>query len=152
MVAEKMLQGKIIDQVGIVVTDLQKAIDYYSSVLGIGIGLFKVFSINAPNHIVRGQINPLKMKCAFAQIGALQIELIQSIEGENIYTEFLEAKGEGLHHLGIRVDDVDKEVVKLEEKGISVLQRGSYSGISWAYMDTADIGGVIFELIPKLRR
>lgn len=139
-----------IDQVGIVVRDLQKAIEYYSSVLGIG--PFRVFEEYTPDLLVRGKIVPTRAKFAFAQAGRLQVELIQNIEGENIYAEFLREKGEGLHHVAMCVDDADAEIEKWEKCGIEVLQKGHAGGSSWAYFDTQAIGGVIFEIIPKPRR
>jgi len=139
-----------IDQVGIVVRDLQKAIDYYSSTLGIG--PFRILEQYWPNLLVRGKVVPTRTKLAFAQAGRLQIELIQNIEGENIYTEFLRDKGEGLHHVAMCVDDADREIEKWEKNGVKALQKGHAGGVSWAYFDTQAIGGVIFEIIPKPRR
>ena len=145
---EKLLLTSI-DQVGIVVKDIQKTMDYYSSTFGIG--PFRVVDMNIPGVIARGEVIELKLKLAFAEAGPVEIELIESIEGENIYTEFLRSKGEGLHHLGIKVDDVDKEVAGLKERGVAVLQQGKVNGRSFAYLDTGEPGGVIFELIPSAR-
>ncbi len=137
-----------IDQVGIVVRDIQKTIDCYTSVLGIG--PFHVFEQYLPDLLVRGKISPSKLKFAFAQAGRLQIELIQNIEGENIYAEFLRDKGEGLHHVAMLVDDADSEIAKWEKNGVEVLQKGHIEEIGWAYFDTQATGGVIFEIIQKL--
>ena len=142
---EKLLANGI-DQIGIMVKDIQKTMEYYSSVLGIG--PFRVFDLHLPDVIVRGKTTTLKIKAAFARIGPVEIELIENIEGENIYTEFLKSKGEGLHHLGIRVADVSAEVNRLKEQGIGVIQQGKSAGVDFAYLGTEEIGGVIFELIP----
>ena len=136
-----------IDQIGIVVKDIHKAINFYSS--NFGIGPFHEYETFVPDLIVRGQVSPSKTKFAFAQVGKIQLELIQNIEGDNIYSEFLQNKGEGLHHIAMCVDDVEKEVAKWEKNGVSVLQKGRASGVNWAYMDTESIGGVIIEIIPK---
>ena len=138
-----------IDQIGIVVKDIQKTVEYYSSTLGIG--PFRVTEMSIPNLKVRSKISPLTIKVAFAQLGPIQLELIQSIEGKNIYTEFLKSRGEGLHHLAMRVDDVDKEVTELKDQGVRVLQGAETARGSFAYLDTEEIGGVIFELLPKPR-
>lgn len=138
-----------IDQVGIIVRDIQKTIDFYTSSLGIG--PFHVFEQYHPNLIVRGKVSPSRTRFAIAQVGKLQIEFIQNIEGENIYTEFLRDNGEGLHHFAIFLDDADSEIEKWEKKGLAILQRGHVAGTSWAYFDTRAIGGVIFEIVTKRR-
>ena len=53
-----------------------------------------------------------------------------------------------MHHLGIRVDDVAKEVDSLTKQGIGVIQQGKVAGVNFAYLNTEEIGGVIFELLP----
>lgn len=138
-----------IDHIGIVVKDIQKTVEYYSSTLGIG--PFRVFEVNIPDAIVQGKVSSLRIKAAIAKLGSLDIELIESIEGENIYAEFLKSRGEGLHHLAMLVDDVDKEVAELKEQGIRVLQGAKTPAGSFAYLDTEEIGGVIIELLPKAR-
>lgn len=79
--------------------------------------------------------NKSKTKLAFTSIGPLQIELIQSVEGKTFYADFLEKHGEGIHHLGVRVDDIDATTANLGKKGVKVLfgRRGRF-----AYMDTGN--------------
>jgi hypothetical protein len=114
-------------------------------------GPFRIIHMDIPGAIVHGKVSDLKLKLAVVMVGSLQIELLESLEGENIYTEFLREKGEGLHHLGIGVDDVDREVAELEKGGVGVLQQGKVNGRSFAYLDTAGIGGAIIELVPRVR-
>ena len=87
-----------------------------------------------------------KVRLAFTNIGPIQLELIQTLEGSSFYSSFIENSGEGIHHLGIQVDDVDAEVEKLVQSGMKVLS--SRSG-SFAYLDTQGPGGVMWELIRK---
>ena len=71
----------------------------------------------------------------------------------NCYADFLRAHGEGIHHLGLPVDDLDSAVAKYKELGYGVVQSGAWGDVGmkgsgrYAYMGTDAIGGVIVELI-----
>ena len=136
--------GKL--QVGVVVKDLDKTIEYFSS---LGIGPFE--PLQRPPMVerrVRGKPADYKLKIALAQLGQIQLELIQPVQGECVQNEFLESKGEGIHHLGIFVDDLEKEVAELDKQGVKVIQSGRRAtGDGFAYLDTSAIGGITIELI-----
>ncbi|MBN2099893.1 MAG: VOC family protein [Dehalococcoidia bacterium] len=135
-----------VHQIGLVVRDLQKAADFYYSTFGIGpFSIVPEVSFN--DVILRGQPTDSKIKVGFADSGPIQIELIQPIEGENIYTEFLQAGHEGLHHLGFEVDNFEGMLAKFKRQGIEPVFWKSYRSMAFAYMDTGRIGGVIVELL-----
>jgi len=71
------------------------------------------------------------------------------VEGKNIYTEFLDSKGEGLHHLGFLVDDLDAMLAELAKEGIEPVFHKGYPGrgVAFAYLNSDKVGGVMFELI-----
>jgi len=135
----------------VVVWDMDKAVEYYQS---LGIATFKpefvLDSSTYTDYKVYGKTpNTIdKTRMRFAQIGPFQLELVQPVEGEPIYREFLKSKGEGVHHIAYTVDDLDEETAKLVEKGISVITRVTLqTGTSFAYMDVRKVGNVIIELI-----
>lgn len=74
--------------------------------------------------------------------GDVQLELIQPVAGESIYTEFLERGGPGLHHLCFETADIDATLRSAGEQGIEVVQRGDMAGgsIRFAYLDGAAHG------------
>ena len=141
-----------VQQVGIVVKDMDRAIEYYASTFGIG--PFRVIDGSMEGVLWRGKPINAKLKVAFARSGTLQVELIQPVEGKNIYTEFLESNGEGLHHLGFQVDDLEAMLVELAKDDIQPIFNQSLPqlGIAFAYLNTDKIGGVIFELIERKER
>lgn len=135
-----------IDQVGVVVKDLDKAVEYYSS---FGIGPFEPLNLKRIERTVYGKkVTDLENISRVTRMGQVQFELVQPVSGESIQKEFLEKRGEGINHLGFLVDDIDKEVNKLVAKGFKVISSVRYSGGGGvAYFDTDRIGGVLFELI-----
>ena len=125
-----------VDQIGIVVKDVEATMKFYEKMFGIE---------SSPT--VEFEIDFAKLKIGMLRLGELQIELIQVLEGESIHSKFLEERGEGLHHLGFFVKDVEKELARLEKHGIKVLERGEAFGVKFAYLDTEETLGVILELL-----
>jgi methylmalonyl-CoA/ethylmalonyl-CoA epimerase len=140
-----------VSQVGLVVRDLEKTAAFYYSTFGIG-PFSIVPEVKFDGVILRGQPTNSKIKVAFADSGPLQIELIQPIEGENIYTEFLQAGNEGLHHLGFEVDDFEDMLAKFKSRGIEPIFWHNMGFMAFAYLDTGKIGGVIVELLWHKKR
>ena len=126
-----------VDQIGIVVKDMEATMKFYEKMFGI-----------EPFPTVESSVDSAKLKIGLFQLGEVQIELIQVLEGENILSNFLEKRGEGLHHLGFFVEDIEKELARLEKGGIKVLERGTVLGVvKFAHLDTEKILGVVLELI-----
>jgi len=79
-------------------------------------------------------------------VADMQLELIQPISGESIYTEFLtQNPSGGLHHVCVEVDDLDEALTRTD---LPVVQRGSMAGdaIRFAYLGGADRGVPYLEL------
>ena len=146
MKSESAIALPPVSQVGIVVKDIEKTVAFYYSTFGIG-PFAIVPEVKFEGAMLRGQPISTSIKVAFAQSGPVQIELIQPLEGENIYTEFLESKGEGLHHLGFQVDDFDGLLARFKSKGIEPVFWHHLGWMAFAYLSTDRIGGVIIELL-----
>jgi len=80
-------------------------------------------------------------------------EWIQSFKGPSVYEEYLKAHGQGVHHIGVPVDDIDKAIADWKRLGYPVVQSGGWgqegkpgSG-RFAYLDTAPSGGLVVELL-----
>jgi len=134
------LELKTVDQIGIAVKDIDKVIETWSSMFGISPWTFR--DIGGTDTKGRSW----KARLAFAYLGPLQIELIQPLEGRIIQSRFLETLGEGVHHLGFYVNDVDGEVANLQAQGAKLLLTDPGN---FAYLDSGGAGGVIFELIKR---
>ena len=135
-------------QIGVVVRDLDRTVKYYSEILGLGPFRF-AFDRSIPETTYRGEHRPLRLKQAWTQLGPVELELIEVLSGESTHTEFLRDKGEGLHHLGFFVPDLDNALAKAEKLGIGVIQSGKIEGGGFAYLDTEKNGGVIFEFVQR---
>ena len=146
MAADPVLKGTEahITQIGIVVKDLRKTIEYFTS---LGLGPFSVRTAVHPSATVRGKRASYQVKIGTAQQGPVEIELVEYQEGETIHEEFLREKGEGLHHVRFRVTEIDATLDRFAQKGIDILQEDRFvGGGGIAYLDTGKTGGVIMEV------
>jgi catechol 2,3-dioxygenase-like lactoylglutathione lyase family enzyme len=137
-------------QIGIVVPDLGKTTRLLTSLFGIGPFRWVEWP-NRPgsNYQYRGVDEHIRITQAFVQLGAVEVELIQPLEGErNAYREFLTATGGGIHHVLFEVTDMDSVLAELAKSGVSVLQSGSgiRPGTRWALLDTQELLGFLVEL------
>ena len=148
-----ILKDSKLYQVGIVVRDLQQSIEQFRNVLGID--TWRVIDINpstARDLTYYGRPVKHGFKIALAMVGSIEVELIQPIEGDNIYSDFLKKHGEGLHHLGhVKVQNLDEAIQVLEKVGFSCMQTGRVTDGAYAYMDTVKSLGVILELFEFAR-
>lgn len=134
-------------QVGVVVRDMDKAIKRLSS---LGIGPFESRLLPPDREEwYRGKPHKGNVKISMAQVGDVQLELVQPVEGESVHKEFLDSKGEGIQHVMFAVKDFDKEVARLTKEGaIELLRAKMPGGRGIAYFDL-NVGGIIVELVQK---
>ena len=133
-------QVKTVDQISYAVKDIDKVIEAWSSLYGIGPWTFR------ENGGTDAKGRPWKIRMAFSYIGPVQIELVQCTEGRIFQSRFLDNWGEGLHHLGFYVDDVDAEASNLVAQGAKLLIQDPGN---FAYLDAGGPGGAIFELMKR---
>lgn len=142
-------------QIGIVVRDLEKSAAALSAVFGIGPFRMIVYPPDGRNDIVttyRGQPGDFRYRQAFAEVGNLEIELIQPLSGRSIWADFLEKHGEGIHHIRFNVMEMESLLQHLGNHGIGVLQSGSglRPGTFWANLDTEAKIGFTIEVMKML--
>ncbi|WP_455356432.1 VOC family protein [Streptomyces sp. SYSU K217416] len=151
------LAGLPVAQVGILVPELGAGIATWSALLGTDDWLVYTYGPESvPRLGYRGQTGKFRMRVALVG-SAPQVELIESLEGPSIYTEWITEHGYGLHHLGFRVPSVKDAVDEVTAGGITLLQSGSGYGQDgdggFAYFDTQNSVGLIVEAIEvPLRR
>ena len=149
MPEDKLLEGKEteIAQVGVVVKNLEKTIEYLTS---LGLGPFKISTVTHPAATVHGKKEFYQVRLAKSQQGPVELELIEYQKGKTIHKEFLDEKGEGLHHIKFTVKDINTTVDKFARRGIEPLQEDrAVGGGGMSYLDTAKIGGIIIEVSQR---
>jgi hypothetical protein len=139
---------------GAVVRDVNKTARYYQS-MGIAAiqpqAMFDSSSITDVKVYGKNPKAKITTKTRKIQIGPVVYEFIQPLEGEGIYKEYLDRKGEGIIDLTFTVDDLDREKAKLVEKGVPVIFSGKpRTGSAFAYFDTRKDGGdIMIKLVQR---
>jgi len=144
---KQQLQLPGVGQIGVVVEDVDRTIAFYQSTFGLG--PWDIREVGAPNVWDRGEEKPIKARLAFATVGQVELELIQILEGDSFHLEFLRKHGEGIHHIGFFVKDFQAKLEQAKAMGFEVLQVDPFRQ-AYAYLDTRQPGGIIFELIAPL--
>lgn len=138
-VSPAKIKVKGITQIGVVVRNLEEVLENYWKILGIGPWevceaapplLYDVTYHNKPSIVTE--------KVAYTMVGATQLQLVQPVSGENIYSDFLARHGQGLDHLQFTVEDVDQTTKILNQEGFAILMDGRFSDGGFAYYDTAE--------------
>lgn len=136
-----------VSQIGVVVRDLDKTIEYYEKVLSLGPFVRLEFPFTETFYY--GKPVDSLWTLGFCSLGPVELELIQPITGPSVYEDFLKEKGEGIHHLGFDVKDMDEKLAICQKMGIQVIQNGWGATCRFAYLDTVRIGGITIELVER---
>jgi methylmalonyl-CoA/ethylmalonyl-CoA epimerase len=143
------LQLKKLVQIGIVVADRDQTTNALTSLFGIGPFRLVEWPDRAESkYYYRGVEEKVRIKQAFVQLGDVELELIQPLEGRNGYQDFLDQTGGGIHHVLFEVKDIDPVIEELSKSGVTVLQSGTgiRPGTRWALLDTQQLLGFLVEL------
>ena len=104
-----------VDQIGFVVPDMARAVELYEPLYG----PFTTMSVPMTGVMYRGKSKDCHLDLAFGRSGDLEIELIAVASGDSPHKEFLDAGGNGMHHLRYKVKDHDAGVALLMERGFT---------------------------------
>ena len=147
------LQNGIV-QVAILVPNLEEAVENYWKQFGIGDWHFYTYGKPLVKKMsYHGEPTEYKMRVALSYLGPMRIELIEPLEGDTVYADFIAAHGYGVHHFGVLVTDMVKAIAQAEAAGVQMTMDGSGFGLDgdghYAYLDTEETLGVTIELIER---
>lgn len=125
-----------IDHLGIAVKSLESALRFYEGQLGMRVSM-------------RETVAHEKVNLAMLPAGESRIELLEPTETESPVGQFLLKRGEGLHHVALRVPDLAATLARLREAGARLLNepRPGAGGHVYVFVHPASAGGVLLELI-----
>jgi methylmalonyl-CoA/ethylmalonyl-CoA epimerase len=142
--------SNVVCQVGLIVRDIERSMEAYSRIFGVPKPEFIVTDGQEIAHTrYRGEPTDAQAKLAFFDMGQVTLELIEPIGGPSTWQEFLDERGEGVHHIAFFVRDTDQVVAFLEQNDIAVIQQGDYTGGRYTYVDSTSALGVILELLEN---
>ena len=134
------MELKRVDHVGIAVKNLEEAVNFYETAIGLKAVGFET-------------VEEQKVKVAFLPCGDSELELLESTEPDGPIARFIEKNGPGIQHIAIRVDDIDKALEELKEKGVRLIDqtpRYGAGGARIAFVHPKATGGVLLELTQRM--
>lgn len=140
-----------VGQIGIITADIQEALP------GVA-GAFNLKNWYEPKYaqkqfLIKGEQVELDFNLVFAYSGGLQIELIEEKSRRAVvYQDHLDQRGQGIHHLGFYIPDMDEKLNQVEQMGTEILLESKLKtagggSVHFAYLDTRSQCGIILELI-----
>ena len=139
-----------INQLGYLYRDIDKQIKIMESLYGCP--KFAKFENKDNMFKYRGKDSKIHTRIAMSRLFNIQIELIQWIEGECIFKEFIDSGKEGLHHFGIFVNNLDFYIDEFKKIGIDVVHAGQTGTQRVAYFDTEKTFGIYLEFQETVKK
>jgi len=136
------------DQIGIVVRDIEEAVELLNSILDFKVKVNIIKQIS--NVVYKGMESSFKMKKVMQKFDGKQFEIVEVLEseGDHLYLDYLKEGKQGLHHLGMYTKDVGPLLDYYKQNyGIEVIQRGKVGKVKFFYLDTNEVLGFYLELI-----
>jgi methylmalonyl-CoA/ethylmalonyl-CoA epimerase len=128
-----------IDHVGIAVHDLEAAVERYRRAFGI-----------EPSH--RETVEDQGVEEVLFKVGTSYIQLLRALGPDTPVGKYLARRGEGVHHVGYRVDDVAEVLGRLREHGYRLVDeapRPGSRGTTVAFLHPKALDGVLIELVQE---
>lgn len=131
---------KKIDHISIAVKDLEEAMSIYTDILGLE---------SKGTEVIEEQ----KIIQATFLVGGVKIELVQSTHPDGPVGKFIEKRGEGMHHIAFRVENINESLRELSAKGVKLIDekaRIGAGGARIAFIHPKDMKGVLIELVERV--
>ncbi|GHV43483.1 methylmalonyl-CoA epimerase [Synergistales bacterium] len=129
----------VIDHIGVAVENIETALKFWEGTLGV-----KCTGVE--------EVAEQKVKTAFLPLKDTEIELLEPTSPDSPVAKFMEKKGQGIHHLAVRVPSVEKALAELKEKGVKLIDeqpRKGAGGALIAFIHPAATGGILLELSER---
>jgi LAO/AO transport system kinase len=128
----------LIDHLGVAVRSIDTALNFYRDQLGLSPG---------PRETVAEE----KVDVSMLPLGGARIELLEASSPDSVIAKFIEKRGEGLHHVALKVPDLNAAVERLRAQGARLLNepRQGAGGHTYVFVHPSSAGGVLLELIQS---
>ena len=130
---------KKINHVGVAVKDLDKAVSQFENTFGAKVMSRKVFEDQ-------------KLESAMVAMGENKFELSQTVDPNGVIGKFIENNGEGIHHVSLEVEDIEKAITHFEKQGLKVVGKDTSGsgGNKFCFLHPKDLFGILVEIIEPV--
>lgn len=126
-----------VDHIGIATRGIEESLTLWRDALGL--------EVEATEEVVEQGV-----RVAMLAIGESHIELLEPLSVDSPVGKFLDKRGPGIHHIAIRVKDINQTLLQLKAKGTRLIDeapRIGAGGCLVAFIHPASVNGVLLELV-----
>jgi methylmalonyl-CoA epimerase len=126
----------VLDHVGIAVNDLAEALAFYRDALGL--------EVEAPEDVASQRV-----RAHFLPVGEAKLELLEATAADSPIARYTDKRGPGLHHITLRVDDINAALAQLRSRGVRLIDEQARRGAEQslvAFIHPSSAHGVLVEL------
>jgi len=126
-----------IDHIGIAVKSLEQAIKVYETAIGLQVTGFD-------------QVEDQGVRVAMIAVGESRIELLEATRADSAIGKFISKRGEGIHHIALRVSNIDETLQRLKSSGVRLVDSTPKPGAHntrVAFIHPSSTNGVLLELV-----
>lgn len=127
-----------IDHLGVAVRSIDTALKFYRDQLGL--------TADARETLIQENV-----EVAMLPLGGPRIELLEASNPDSVIAKFIDKRGQGLHHIALKVPDLNAAVERLRAQGARLLNepRQGAGGHTYVFVHPSSTGGVLLELIQS---
>jgi len=128
-----------VDHLGIAVDSIEDGKSFWSDILGL--------DFEGTETVV-----PQKVTTAFFPVSESEVELLESTSADGPVAKFIEKKGQGIHHVAFRVENLEQALEELKQKGVKLIDekpRQGAGGAKIAFLHPKATRGVLVELCER---
>jgi len=129
---------KKFNHVGIAVKDLDRTVEFFEKTFGAKL-------------VWRSKYEDQKIESAFIAVGEARFELTASLDPQSVIAKFIEAKGEGIHHVSLEVGQFDEVIKEFKAKGLKIIAEADTGDFKAAFIHPQSNFGVLTEIIEPKR-
>jgi len=129
-----------VEHIGIAVKDIEKANELFG----------KLFN---KEHYKIERVESEGVDTSFFRIGETKIELLEASSEDSAIGKFIEKRGEGIHHIAYKVDDIHAEMKRLSESGFTLINKEPKRGadnMMVCFLHPKSTNGVLIELCQEI--
>lgn len=129
-----------LDHIGIAVSNIKEALDFYREALGL--------EVEAPV-----EVSSQRVRAHFVPVGEAALELLEPTADESPIARYVGKRGPGLHHITLRVDDIAAALAQLKARGVRLIDeapRPGAHGSLVAFVHPSSAHGVLVELKQRV--
>jgi len=130
-----------LEHIGIAVKDLKDSNKLFEQLFG-------------KKHYKIEEVASENVNTSFFKIGESKIELLEATSKDSAIAKYIEKRGEGIHHIAFEVEDIQKEMKRLEKEGFRILNEKPKKGADnklVCFLHPKSANGVLVELCQTIK-